>query len=560
MPLRVISYQRYSSDNQSDASIEDQRRLCRNWIEREAAQIAGEYADHAYSGATLLRPGYQALMADVLAGKADVVLTESLDRISRDQEHLAAFFKQCEYAGVRVVSLSDGDVGPLHISMRGVMGSMFLRDLSDKTRRGVEGRILKGRSHGAPPYGIRVVRKLTAAGELDTGLREVDPDKAVVVERIFRDYACGKSPLRIARELNEAGIPGPSGGMWHQATIRGRPTRGEGLLRNRAYIGEIVWNRRRNARDPITGATVRRLNPASKFTHGQAPDLRIISDELWNDVQARLASEALPPRGSKTGRSGAQGFWTGRRVLLLTGKIFCGVCGGPVSASGGLYLGCVAARHHTCSNRRTHLRAKLEAAVLETFASNFMQADALEGFIQAVNAEFKRRIKEVTANQDSVRRELAQVDRQLGNLMDRILDGLSGVTVQKTLSDLEARRERLAGELALASEKPPSLDVDLARKYREYLAGLHGAVHDKSNPELLEAARAMIERVTIFPGEGEGDPPELEIVGALTNMLTAAGAKIPPAAANDLRGQSVTALSLKAASGGWMTWRCGSVC
>jgi len=73
-----------------------------------------------------------------------------------------------------------------------------------------------------------------------------------------------------------------------------------------------------------------------------------------------------------------------------------------VSASGGLYLGCVAARHHTCSNRRTHLRAKLEAAVLETFASNFMEADALEGFIHAVNAEFKRRIKEVTASQDSV--------------------------------------------------------------------------------------------------------------------------------------------------------------
>jgi site-specific DNA recombinase len=555
MPQRVLSYQRYSSDNQSDASIEDQRRLCRAWIAREGAEIAGEYADHAYSGATLLRPGYQALIADVLAGKADIVLTESLDRISRDQEHLAAFFKQCEFAGVRVISLSDGEVGPLHISMRGVMGSMFLRDLSDKTRRGVEGRILKGRSHGAPPYGIRVVHKLTVTGELDTGLREVDPDKAAIVERIFREYAAGKSPLRIAHELNEAGIPGPSGKKWHQATIRGRPTRADGLLRNRAYIGDIIWNRRRNVRDPISGKTLRRLNPADKLTHGKAPELRIIDDALWHEVQARLASEALPPRDSKIEGTVTQGFWAGRRVLLLTGKIFCGVCGGPVSASGGRYLGCDTARHHGCSNRRTHLRTKLEAAVLETFASRFMQTDALEGFIQTVTSEFKRLVKELTAGQESQRRELAQVERQLGNLMERILDGLSGVTVQKTLNDLESRRDRLVAQLAQSSEQLPTLNVDLARTYQEYVQKLHHAVHDKSNPDLLEAARGMIERVTIFPGREKGNPPELEIVGSLTNMLTAAGAKIPPTAANDLGDQSVTALSLKAAAGGSVPWR-----
>jgi len=98
--MKVAIYARYSSDNQRDASITDQMRVCRSFAERQGWTIAQEYSDHAVSGATLLRSGFQALMRDALNRRFDVVLAESLDRFSRDQEDTAGLFKRLTFAGV----------------------------------------------------------------------------------------------------------------------------------------------------------------------------------------------------------------------------------------------------------------------------------------------------------------------------------------------------------------------------------------------------------------------------------------------------------------------------
>lgn len=74
--MRVALYARYSSDNQRDASIEDQLRLCRIFVERQGWTIAREYSDHAISGATLLRQGFQSLLKDASQREFDVVLAE----------------------------------------------------------------------------------------------------------------------------------------------------------------------------------------------------------------------------------------------------------------------------------------------------------------------------------------------------------------------------------------------------------------------------------------------------------------------------------------------------
>jgi DNA invertase Pin-like site-specific DNA recombinase len=87
--MKVAIYARYSSENQREASIEDQFRICREFARKQGWIIAGEYSDHAISGATLMRPGFQAMMAEALRGKVDVVLAEALDRFSRDQEDTA---------------------------------------------------------------------------------------------------------------------------------------------------------------------------------------------------------------------------------------------------------------------------------------------------------------------------------------------------------------------------------------------------------------------------------------------------------------------------------------
>lgn len=99
----VVLSARYSSDNQRDASIEDQLRLCRERAESEGWRIVYSYSDRSISGATLIRPGVQVLMQDAQLRRFDIVLAESLDRISRDQEDIAGVYKRLTFAGVRIL-------------------------------------------------------------------------------------------------------------------------------------------------------------------------------------------------------------------------------------------------------------------------------------------------------------------------------------------------------------------------------------------------------------------------------------------------------------------------
>jgi DNA invertase Pin-like site-specific DNA recombinase len=213
--MKVAIYARYSSDNQRDASIADQLRICREFAAREGWAVVQEFTDHAISGATLLRSGFQALMRDALNCRFDVVLAESLDRFSRDQEDTAGLFKRLTFAGVNIVTLAEGDITHLHVGLKGTMNALFLKDLADKTRRGLRGRVELGRSGGGICYGYRVKR--ATHDRLATGEREIVPTEAEVVRRIFRDYSAGMSPKAIARQLNAERCPGPGGTPWNPA-------------------------------------------------------------------------------------------------------------------------------------------------------------------------------------------------------------------------------------------------------------------------------------------------------------------------------------------------------
>jgi DNA invertase Pin-like site-specific DNA recombinase len=88
--LRALLYARYSSDRQSEHSVEEQLPNCRAQAAREGWTVVAEFHDAAISGSTTQRPGFQALQAAMRSGAADIVLAEALDRFSRDQEHVAA--------------------------------------------------------------------------------------------------------------------------------------------------------------------------------------------------------------------------------------------------------------------------------------------------------------------------------------------------------------------------------------------------------------------------------------------------------------------------------------
>src|SRR5439155_16691336 len=287
--MEVALYARYSSENQRDASIAVQSRVCREFGKRQGRKVDREYSDHAMSGATLMRPGFQAMMAVALRKEVDVVLAESLDRFSRDQEDTAGLFKRLTFAGVSIVTIAEGDITFLHIGLKGTMNAMFLKELADKTRRGLRGRVETGKSGGGLCYGYRVVRRLEN-GTVTTGEREINADEAAIVRRIYRDYAAGVSPKQIAKALNKEGIPGPQGALWSPSTIHGNPKRGIGILHNELYVGCLVWNRQRFLKDPDTGKRVARPNPESAWIIKDVPALRIIDDETWKAGRDRYAS------------------------------------------------------------------------------------------------------------------------------------------------------------------------------------------------------------------------------------------------------------------------------
>ncbi|MDA8250231.1 MAG: recombinase family protein, partial [Rhodospirillales bacterium] len=237
--MRAVIYARYSSENQSASSIDDQIRLCREFVARQGWTVAQVYTDAAISGATALRPGYQALLAGAQKRGFDVVVAEALDRLSRDQEDVAGLYKRLRFAGIRIVTLAEGEITELHVGLKGTMNALFLKDLAAKTHRGLRGRVEAGRSGGGNAYGYRVVRRLGADGQLVAGEREINVAEAAVVTRIFRAYAAGVSPKRIAFELNAEGIPGPRGGAWSQSTLNGNRARGTGVLNNELYIGRL---------------------------------------------------------------------------------------------------------------------------------------------------------------------------------------------------------------------------------------------------------------------------------------------------------------------------------
>jgi site-specific DNA recombinase len=252
--MRAVIYARYSSEQQRATSIDDQIRLCKEKIAREGWTLVQVYRDAAISGATVLRPGYQAMLEDAREAVFDVVLAEALDRLSRDQEDIAALFKRLQFAGVKLVTLGEGDIGLLHIGLKGTMNALFLKDLADKTRRGLRGRVEAGRSGGGNAYGYDVVRR-DSNGEPERGERKINRDEAAIVREIFTRYAAGEAPRKIAFDLNARRMVPPRGGAWSASTLNGNRARGTGVLNNEMYVGRLVWNRLSYAKDPDRGPT-----------------------------------------------------------------------------------------------------------------------------------------------------------------------------------------------------------------------------------------------------------------------------------------------------------------
>jgi site-specific DNA recombinase len=511
--VKVGIYARYSSDNQRDASIADQLRICRTFAERQGWMVADEYSDHAVSGATLLRPGFQALMRDALNRRFDVVLAESLDRFSRDQEDTAGLFKRLTFAGVNIVTLAEGDITHLHIGFKGTMNALFLKDLAEKTHRGLRGRIEDGKSAGGLCYGHRVVKAFNG-GSVTTGEREIEPTEAPIVERIFRDFIAGVSPKQIAKNLNRQGIAGPHGGPWSPSTIYGNAKRGTGILNNELYVGRLVWNRLRYVKNPDTGKRVSRLNPEAEWMRKEVPQLCIVPDEMWAAAKQRqeLGRHAVRTAGNPVGAR--------RPQYLFSGLTKCGVCGAGFIMTGKHRLGCFAARDQgRCDNHLTIRRGEVEARVLRALQEKLLRQDLFKEFCDEFTREMNRLRMEHRAGLSAAEREIERIEARRKKLIEMVMEGVPPSEVKDELTANAARREALKARVGAADAPPTLLHPEMAGLYRQKVTALAEALeHPETRTEASEALRGLIDAIVMTPAEGT---LRIELKGNLAAMLGA---------------------------------------
>lgn len=520
--MKVAIYARYSSDSQRDASIADQLRLCRLRAEQQGWQVVEEYTDHAISGASLLRPGIQALIADAMRGRFQLILAEAMDRLSRDQEDIAGLYKRMNHADVKIVTLSEGEVSHLHVGLKGTMNALFLKDLADKTRRGLRGRVEAGKSGGGNAYGYDVVRKLGPGGEPLCGDRIINEAQVEIVRRIFHDYAGGKSAKRIATELNRDGIAAPSGGEWGFSTINGNPKRGNGILNNELYIGKLVWNRQRFVKDPDTGKRQARPNPECEWITQEVPELRILDDELWQAVKARQAGNTIERDDRGAADIGTINYRR-RPKYLFSGLTKCACCGGGYSAISATLIGCSTARNKgTCNNRVNIRRDHLEARVLNALRHHLMEPALFQTFCEEFTRELNRLRMEGRASIDATEAKIRKVDRELDKLMKLILasdDDATPARMMKQMKDLEARKSELEDQLANAEEPPPLLHPNMAHHYRAQVEELHAALQEEAEAKRMTASdilRSLIREIVLTP---EGSSLQIDVRGDLAGIL-----------------------------------------
>ena len=499
---RVALYARYSSDQQSESSIEDQFRLCREQAKRDGLKIIGTYHDAAISGAsTILRPGIQTLLQDAQCGQFDVVLAEALDRISRDQADIATLFKHLRFAGVQIITLAEGEISELHVGLKGTMNALFLKDLAAKTHRGLRGRIEKGKAGGGLCYGYDVVKKFDANGEPLRGDREIVPEEALVIQRIFRAFAAGQSPKAIAVELNKDGIPGPLGRAWGDTSIRGHITRGTGILNNELYTGVLVWNRQRFVKDPTTGKRVSRANPESQWVRTEVPHLRIVDDELWQAVRARQQeiSAVFGPNLANTREGRAKRLHMANRPsFLLSGLLVCGCCGGTIGVITASRYGCLNhIRRGTCENGRSISREKLEARVLAGLQDRLVSAEAVAEAVRAYAEEMNRLNHDRRAQAEADKKALQKIDRAIAGILAAIEDGMYQLTMKARMDDLERQKAEITERLAKAPADIPDLHPNVANIYRQNVTRFTEALNDRDGGQ--EAALALRSLIVTCP-------------------------------------------------------------
>ena len=523
--MRCAIYARFSSDRQSFASLDDQIRLCRALADRHGWQVVRVYQDAAISGTLRDRKGYLELVSDALAGKFEVVVAESLDRLNRDLEETARLFKRLKFQNVSIETVSEGPISEVHVSISGLMGEMYLKSLREKTRRGIEGRVLAGKSGGGRSFGY--------GGGLSEGVGEryIIEAEAEVIRDVFRRFASGQGARAIARDLNKLGVPGPHGRKWGDTTIRGHAKKGTGILNNELYRGRLVWGRLQYPKDPVTGRRVSRLASAGSALEIDVPDIWFVDEEQWEAVKRRQREVSRPTSDPFVTKPLND---THRPKFLLSGLLTCGVCGGGFTITAKDRYGCARrARQGSCSNSHGIQRAELETRILGGLKSTLVTPELVKEFVDEYRREWNKVQSEAAEKSRDRERRLAAVKRKIDAILRAIENGIYTSSTKERLEALEVEK----AELALPNNVValPTIHPNLAQLYRDKVARLELELADPAlAAEAKSVIRSMIKTIAVSPGPNRGEV-NLELHGELAALMTLAEARSGGKTTSDTR-------------------------
>lgn len=501
--IRVALYARFSDgDLQNPLSVVDQLDMCRDFAARHPNwKIVAVYHDEGIPGQTIYRrPGMQQLLQAAERREFDVLLCESMSRISRSYQ-MGEIYAQFQFAGIRIITLIEGEISEVHIGMKGTMNALYSKDLAAAVRRGQSGMTRHGRSMGCA-YGYDIVKQVDADGEPIRGLRRINEAEAEIVRRIFREYTAGISPTMIARRLNDEGIPGPSGKKWRAEAIRGNPALQGGILNNVIYIGKLVYNRTTCPRHPITGRPVIRVNPPEQWITTECPDLRILDQELW-DAAKRQRQEVAQTYSTMLSRLAATRAAalnsTHRPRKLLSRLLVCGHCGGSYVGRGqGLYVCLDHLRLNNCPNWRSIPQTELEERVFAALRGPLLEPDVLVEAMRGYAEEIQRLNRERTTSYSTAGKRLSQVERAIGELVVAFENGNFSRALRARLDDLERERDGL--ERTLASAPPADIPIPSIDTFRERITRLSDALgQPERDGEAVAVIRSLIDHITITP-------------------------------------------------------------
>lgn len=539
---RIAVYARYSTDRQSDRSIEDQLARCTRYVEERGGRVddALVFTDYAVSGQSLRR-GWEDLMRAVDARRVDVIVAESVSRVSRDFADAATVFKRLEYLNVPLHGVGDGiDTSArgakLSFGLKSLIDDHYIDALRDVTLRGMEQRARDGLSTGGLPYGYRSQPDPSGRGVVI----EIHAGHADIVRRIFRAYADHMAYSEIARRLNTEGIAPPRASRkrriegWCATAIRS-------ILHNAKYTGVWTFGERRWMKDPATRRRRPQARHPSDVVRLEREDLRIIDQALWDEVRARFDAPREPAAIAKPARA--------RRSYMLSGLLRCGCCGGVMVIHGGdaerRYYGCAAARTRgTCTNRVAVKESLVRFCVVDEIRTKLATPRMVRDLREAVSKALGAGRRSFDAERRERSERLERIEARIRGLVTFIADGDRSEYVVSALRDLEsqARSERAAiAELDRAAQAPielPTREAIAARldevrdaiersadeepgRGREILRRLleDGAIHLQPKEDGVHEARGAWLPMGLILGPEAETPPAKSRGGALYNAF-----------------------------------------